>query len=222
MIHIAILKQGYIRAILEGRKTVESRLTKTMQPPHGKVEPGERLFLKASGGPFMATAIAGQVQTFKDMQPKDVRQLRKRFNKKIAGDDAYWAMKKDSRFATLIELKQVEPIAIGPKYKIAYMKAWYVLDEALSPVRDWTITPGALRNHYACLPMPETSSLKPGTPIVLDLPGGEAVATDLARSRMVRWRGWASVYESAGAKAGDVLRFVAVEPGHFTVSVVRR
>lgn len=222
MIHVAILKPGYIHAILEGRKTIESRLTKTMQPPHGKVEPGERLFLKASGGPFMATAFAGKVQGFSDMQAKDVQRLRKKFGKQIDGDDAYWEMKKDSRFATLIELKAIEPIAVGPKYKIAYMKAWYVLDDAISPVRDWTITPGAIRNRYACLPTPETSSLEPGSPIVLMLPDGETVETELSRSRMLRWRGWGSVYEAADVTAGDVLRFVAVESGRYTVSVVRR
>ena len=222
MIHVAILKRGYVHAILEGRKTIESRLTKTMQAPHGKVAQGDRLFLKASSGPFMATAIAGTVKTYKDMQAKDVRQLQKRFNKQIAGDDAYWELKKDSRFATLIELKEIEPIEAGPKYKVAHMKAWYVLDETFSPMRDWTITPGALRNNYACLPTPETSSLKPGSPISLTLPDGGVIETELARSRMLRWRGWGKVYESAGATAGDALRFIAVEPGRYTVAVVRR
>jgi len=51
MIHVAILKPGYIQAILAGTKTIESRLTKTAQPPYGKVVTGERLYLKASGGP---------------------------------------------------------------------------------------------------------------------------------------------------------------------------
>lgn len=222
MIHVAILKPGYIHAILNGRKTIESRLTKTMQPPHGKVEPGERLFIKASGGPFMATAIAGKVHAFADMTPADLKRMRKRYGKQIGGDDAYWELKKDSRFATLVELKEIAPIAAGPKYKVAYMKAWYVLDETLSPVRDWTITPGALRNNYACLPTPETSSFKPGSPISLTLPNGDVIETELARSRMLRWRGWRKVYESAGATAGDVLRFVAVEPGRYTVAVVRR
>lgn len=44
MLHVAILKPNYIRDILAGTKTVESRLTKTNQPPHGRVETGERLF----------------------------------------------------------------------------------------------------------------------------------------------------------------------------------
>ncbi|MBX2853123.1 MAG: hypothetical protein KTR15_15420 [Phycisphaeraceae bacterium] len=221
MIHVAILKPGYIDAILEGRKTIESRLTKAMQPPHGRVEPGERLFFKASGGPFMATALAGGVQLFEDLQAGGLKCLRKRYNKQIGGDDTYWELKKDSRLATLIELKQAEPIDVGPKYKVAYMKAWYVLDEALSPLRDWTITPGALRNRYACLPTAETSKGKPGQAITLELPGGEVVDTELARGRMLRWRGWGSVYESAGARAGDVLRFVALCPKRYAVRVVR-
>lgn len=221
MLHVAILKPGYIRAILDGRKTIESRLTKTMQPPHGRVACGERLFLKASGGPFMATAIAGRVSSFEDLLPSGIRKLRRRYGQAIGGDDAYWEMKKDSRFATLVELKSVEPIAVGPSYKVAYMKAWYVLDEAASPLRDWTITPGALRNRYACLPTAETSALKPGTPLTLELPDGEVVATELARSRMIRWRGWGKLYEAAEAKPGDRLRFVALASGRYAVRVVR-
>ena len=135
MIHVAILKPGYIDAILEGRKTVESRLTKTKQPPHGKIVPGERLYLKASGGPFMATAIAGEVQSFSDLDLAAVHQLRKKYDEQICGDDAYWDAKRDSKYATLIELTEVKPIATGPPYKVAYMKAWYVLDEDRDPLR---------------------------------------------------------------------------------------
>lgn len=134
MIHIAILKPGYIRDILAGRKTIESRLTKTRQPPFGKVEPGERLYLKASGGPFMATAVAGQVHSFEDTSPDDINRVRDRFGKQIGGDDAYWESKRDSRYVTLVELTDIKPVDTGPDYKKAYMKAWYVLDDSASPV----------------------------------------------------------------------------------------
>ena len=83
----------------------------------------------------MATAIAGVVQSFSEMTPEDILELRKRYGKAIDVDDAYWDMKQDSRYATLIELTKVEPIQIGPPYKVAYMKAWYVLDEDRDPRR---------------------------------------------------------------------------------------
>ena len=222
MIHVAILKPGYIHAILDGTKTIESRLTKTAQPPHGKIEPGERLFLKASGGPFMATAIAREVQSFKELTPRKIDKLQKKFASAVGGAEEYWQSKREGRFATFVSLTQVEPITVGPKYKIAYMKAWYVLDESLSPVRDWTITPGALRNRYACLPTAEKSKMQLGKPITLELPDGEVIKTELARSRMLRWRGWGPVYEAAGVKPGDVLRFAAMCPSRYAVRVVRR
>ena len=222
MIHIAILKPGYIDAILEGRKTIESRLSKTAQPPYGKVEPGERLFLKVSGGAFMGTCVAGEVQSFAELTSAKLKRLRKRFNDQICGDDAYWHLKRESRYATLIDLHDVEPVPVGPKYKVAYMKAWYVLDEALSPVRDWTITAGALRNRYAMLPETSGSKKQPGTRVTLELPGGEVVTTELAKGRMLRWRGWGPVYEVAGARAGDMLRYIALGGGRYAVRVVRR
>lgn len=135
MIHIAILKPGYIEAILAGTKTIESRLTKTAQPPYGKLKAGERLYLKASGGPFMATAVAGKVSSFEASGPSMVDAVYKKFGKQIGGDQAYWQAKRDSRFITLIELTDVEPIEIGPPYKPAYMKAWYVLDEDRDPLK---------------------------------------------------------------------------------------
>ena len=57
-IHVAILKREYLRMVLSGQKTVESRLAKVRCPPFEQVVAGERLFFKASGGPFMAPAIA--------------------------------------------------------------------------------------------------------------------------------------------------------------------
>lgn len=222
MIHVAILKPGYIHAILAGSKSIESRLTKTMQPPYGRVETGERLFLKASGGPFMATAIAGEVRCFEGLTQGKVDKLRKKFASTVGGADDYWRSKRESRYATFVPLKEIEPIAVGPKYKVAYMKAWYVLDEALSPVRDWTITPGAVRNRYACLPTTEKSKMQLGKPITLEFPDGQVIKTELARSRMLRWRGWGPVYEAANAKPGDVLRFVAIGAGRYAVRVACR
>ena len=222
MIHVAILKPGYIDAILEGRKTIESRLTKTNQPPHGKVKPSERIFLKASGGPFMATAVVGSVQSHQGLTPSKVEQLRKQYASTVGGASEYWQSKRDSRFATFVSLTNVEPIAVGPRYKVAYMKAWYVLEEELSPVRDWVITDGAIRNRYAMLPAAGGSKKTPGTKVTLELPDGMIVQTEISSGRRLRWRGWGPLYTASGAKPGDAIRFVALGKGRYTVRIVRR
>lgn len=222
MIHIAILKLGYIRDILESRKTIESRLTKTNQPPHGRVEIGERLFLKASGGPFMATAIASKVQSWSDLTVPQMHDLEKKYRPAIGGDDDYWQSKRNSRYATLIHLDQVEPIDVGPSYKVAYMKAWYVLDEVLSPLRDYIITDGALRNRYACIPrLPNSPKLKHKT-IKLLLPDGSEVTTHLVNGNRIQWREWGPIYEDAKAKPGDVLRFLAMGNATYRIQLLSR
>lgn len=218
MIHVAILKPNYIRDILAGTKTVESRLTKTNQPPHGRVQPGERLFLKASGGPFLATAIANRVMSWDHLDPAGVAKIEKKHRPAIGGDDAYWQAKSDSRFATLIRLAEVEPFDIGPSYKVAYMKAWYVLDDALSPLRETVLTAGAIRNRYAALPG-RRGEPAPAIPVTLELPEGEPVVTDVVRGRTLRWRGWGPLYNSAGAQPGDRLRFVTVGTNRYRVSL---
>lgn len=221
MIHVAILKPNYIRDILAGTKTVESRLTKTNQPPHGRVAAGERLFLKASGGPFMATAVAGDVLSWDGLTPAGITKIRKQHGRAIGGDDAYWRLKRDSAFATLIQLGLVEPLDVGPAYKVAYMKAWYVLDEALGPLRETVLTAGAIRNRYATLPgvgkKPES-----GLRITLELPDTETIETDLSRGRTIRWRGWGPVFDAADAQPGDRLRFVALGPRHYRVSICKQ
>lgn len=219
MLHIAILKPSYIGEILAGTKTIESRLTRTMQAPHGKVAVGERVFLKASGGPFLAMAVAGRVETWLDASQADIKQIEKKYRRHIGGDDAYWQAKRESRFATLLWLDDVEPIDVGPAYKVAYMKAWYVLDESLSPLREFVLTEGAIRNRYACLP--DASAALKDRPFTLVLPDGETVETALVKGRQVHWRGWGPLYNQVDAKPGDRVRFVAVGPRRYRVTIVK-
>jgi len=222
MIHVAILKPAYIDAILAGTKTIESRLTKTAQPPYGSIQAGERLFLKVSGGRIMATALAGEVRFIEAHGPEDIDRVYRQFGKQIGGDKEYWESKRDSRYVTLVGLREVEPINVGPVYKTAYMKAWYVLDEKLSPVSDWVITAGAIRNQYAMLPLTRGSKMRPGTRITLELPDGQSIGTDLASGGRLRWRSWGQVYDAAGARAGDVLRYVALGQNMFAISVKKQ
>ncbi len=215
-IHVAILKRPYLKLILAGRKTVESRLTRTAQPPYGRIVTGERIFLKASAGPFMATALAGQVEQHDGLTPGAIARLQSRHNHAVCGDPAYWKLKRDSRFAVFIRLKQVEPIEVGPVYPKS-MRAWHVLDEALSPLMDIPLTDGAIRNRYIALT--RSSDKMRCRPLTLHMPDGSEVETGFADGKpRIRWRGWARYYQQYEMIPGDTVRFVAVAPGRYRVS----
>lgn len=215
-IHVAILKRPYLKLILAGQKTVESRLTRTAQPPFGCIQPGERIFLKASSGPFMATAIAGKVEQHDKLEPYDILRLRLLHDKAVCGDDAYWELKRDSRFAVFVELTHVEPIEVGPVYPKS-MRAWHVVDEKLGPLMDMTLTAGAIRNHY--LSLTGTSAKMRQRKVTLLMPDGEEVITGFADGKpMLKWRGWGSYYEQHRMKPADVVRIVALGSGRYRVS----
>ncbi len=129
MIHVAILYEKYLRAILEGRKTIEMRLTLTNRAPFEAIEAGERLYLKRSGGPFRATAIADHVMFVRDLCPSDIARIRRDYNEWIGADGEAWNARRHARYASLIWLRDVEPIRFGPRMKPHHGVAWQCLPE---------------------------------------------------------------------------------------------
>jgi hypothetical protein len=72
LIHIAVLIQPYLDFILQGKKTVESRLTMQARDPFDNIEKGERIYFKQSSGPYRATAIADQVLFEDNLTPRRI------------------------------------------------------------------------------------------------------------------------------------------------------
>jgi len=231
--HIAILLKPYIRLILDGHKTIESRLTKTPMPPFRAVESGDRIYLKASAGPFMATAVADEVTFHEGLTPSKVSALKRRLNKRICGDEQFWQWKRDAKYATFMALRDVEPIDIGPPFEPSRGPAWFVLPDGhpVPAVFDIRLTDGAIRNRYVRVPRSVHVFDRPtyggptreqaGRSIRLLMPDGQTVATDVVDNNMMRFRGWGSSFEQAGVKAGDVVRFVEVGPRRFRVRFVK-
>jgi ASC-1-like (ASCH) protein len=124
--HLVILKKPYLDLILSGRKTVELRLTRARRPTGKRVMPGDRLFLKGSGGPVCATATVAKVEYHENLTPEGIAALRRRYNNLIGGDDAVWRSMMDCRSGFLVWLRgvrRIEPIRIDKKD----WRAWVVL-----------------------------------------------------------------------------------------------
>ncbi len=202
-IHVAILYRPYIEMILGGRKTIESRLTINACPPYGQIKLGERIFFKASGGHFMATAIAQKIEFFNKLYPQAVKQLYRQFNDRVCGEPEYWDRKRTARHATFITLEQVRPSAVGPKMKPSQGAAWFVMpnQKGLPLPLTYKLTAGAMRNHYVRL----LSHRK--KPMTLLLPDQTTVQTEITPLGLMRWRGWRGYFQSQDLSLGDEVRF---------------
>ena len=124
-IHLAILKKPYLDLILDGRKTVECRLTRIACAPYRRIHPGETVLLKQSAGPVRGRARVAAVHYFESLTPPDVRKIQRKYNHKILADEDYWHAKKDSRFGSLIELEAVTPLK-PYRIKSTGRQAWIV------------------------------------------------------------------------------------------------
>ena len=124
--HLVILKKQYLGAILAGRKTIESRFYQTKQKWLSQVSSGDKIFLKATSGPVMATAAVNKVKYFDNLTSDQMIKLQKQYNQQVLGDEQYWREKKDSRFGILVWLKDVH--SVPPRFiKKFDWRAWVVL-----------------------------------------------------------------------------------------------
>ena len=105
--HLAIFVEPYLRWILEGRKTVESRFSKRRVAPYGTVRTGDWLILKRSSGPVVGICRASNVFC-DELSPKKLLRIRAQYSKSLcATDERFWEMRSDSRYVTLIHLNDV-------------------------------------------------------------------------------------------------------------------
>ena len=69
-----------------------------------KIQIGDAILIKISGGPVVAVAQAHKVRFFCDLDAKTVDALRASFNDRIQAGDAFWKEKQKAKYATFIYL----------------------------------------------------------------------------------------------------------------------
>jgi len=126
--HLVILKKPYLDAILAGRKKIESRFSRVKTAAFGRVQQGDKLFLKVSSGPVCAMAIVAAVKNFENLASAQILEIKQQYNQHIGGDEQYWHSKMNCRFGFLVWLKNVQPIEPVRINKKDW-RAWVVLSE---------------------------------------------------------------------------------------------
>lgn len=244
MLHVAVLLKPYLDLILGGEKTIECRLTIQNRAPFEQIEPGERIFFKQSAGPYRAVATAEHVLCEGDLTPRRVSELRRDYNEFIRGEPAFWRLKRSSRYATLVWLRDVAPVDVGPAVRPLQGVAWLVLPDQpgwQAPPKDAGVngdtfsielTPGNLRNstvyvtgvldRFPKWAIGGRNRNEAARAVTLMLHDGPTVETDIVGPRkLFRVRRWGPWFRRHGARPGDRIVFTPVDAGTFFVSLAR-
>jgi len=143
-LHLAVFTEPYLRFILEGCKTVESRFSMRPCPPCGEVRDGDFVLLKRSAGPIVGVCRVADVWFYR-LDPESWSTIMEDFGEALcASDSQFWQERKSARFATLmrIEAVQVMPPAHLQKRD---RRAWVIL-RPTNRLQDtlWTYPPESL------------------------------------------------------------------------------
>ncbi len=204
--HVAIVRPPYDRLILDGRKAIESRFTQVPCPPFGRVTPGDTLYVKRAGGPFVARAEVAQVLMVDQLTPQRIDELVKRYNRWICGEDAYWrSVRHKAAYATLMWLRNVQPTASAPPYRPRHMRAWYVLEDTprVPPSLCVELSRGCFTRGYLRV-APILDQLGDAEHVKLELRGGPTIEPRVDRQKkLVRWAGFPQWFVQHKLDVGD-------------------
>ena len=117
-LHLAIFVEPFLGAVIEGRKTIESRFAKNRCAPYLCIGEGDIVFLKKSGGPVVGVAKVGipQVHELDDLKLTEIRD--RHASEICAEEDAFWDERREKKYATLIPIEsaiQFDPVDINKR-----------------------------------------------------------------------------------------------------------
>ncbi|MEJ2348005.1 MAG: ASCH domain-containing protein [Patescibacteria group bacterium] len=125
----------FIKKILSGQKTIESRWYKSKYSPWGKIKRGEIVYFKNSGEPIIAKAKISKIIEFKELTPKKVKEILNKYWKKlgITKDEyaSFYRIFKDKKYCVLIFLEnpeKVKPFNINKK-GFGAMASWLCVED---------------------------------------------------------------------------------------------
>lgn len=124
-VHLAVFVEPWLSWLLDGTKTIESRWSMRRTVPYQRVAPGDVILLKASSGPVRGVCEVAQAWFF-DLEETPLAEVRRRFGKAIAGDDAFWRSVRGSRYVSLLEVaapRSISPFACPKRDR----RGWVVL-----------------------------------------------------------------------------------------------
>lgn len=108
--HLAIFTQPLLDLILLGKKTIDSRFSKIRCAPYRKVDAGDLVYLKESGGCVKGQFTVSKVETYMDLTPDLLQDIRRNYHRQIFPNTEwqdFWEKWSVSKYATIIHIDNV-------------------------------------------------------------------------------------------------------------------
>jgi len=113
--------------ILSGRKTVESRFGTRRSAPYGRVQRGDMVLLKQTGGPVVGVCELGEIWSYHIQRRDQLREIRMEFSGALcATEPEFWVKRRMAEFVTLMRVESVHPLVPVPFPK-RDQRGWVVL-----------------------------------------------------------------------------------------------
>lgn len=126
--HLAIFTGNGGQLILEGKKTIETRLSQAKIAPFGVISTGDMVYIKPSGGDIIGQFKVKKVIFYDNLDLSDLNYLREKYGEQVAADEAYWERKKSSKYATLIFIGTSSKFITSPiKLSKKDLRGWVVI-----------------------------------------------------------------------------------------------
>jgi hypothetical protein len=110
-IHLAVFVEPFLKFILDGQKTVESRFSVVKCAPYDRVKEGDVILLKRVAGPVVGLCRVSSA-SFYELDKANWQFIRDKFAKAICADDDFWASRCHAVYATLLTV--TDPVEIRP------------------------------------------------------------------------------------------------------------
>lgn len=79
--------------------------------PFNKISIGEKVYMQEVGKDVTATFEVEDVKFFENLSENEIEKIRIQYGKDICADENFWSLKKHSKYATLIYIKNAKAIA---------------------------------------------------------------------------------------------------------------
>jgi predicted transcriptional regulator len=127
--HLAIFLKGVAERVLSGQKKVEIRLAQNRIAPYLQVQKSDEIYLKNSGGKIIGQAVVDNVLFYEISNPITLTKLRENYREEAAMDENFWDAHRNSRFATVIFLKNPTKFLTPVIFKKHDRRPWVVMEE---------------------------------------------------------------------------------------------